>query len=96
MACFEEKTTAGVVGTAVAAGGLGLTVSTATGPGFFAAAVGWLAGCASFGSALGKLALCLEANGQPEMATIIRAKADAIAKEINDFQAWARSIGANL
>lgn len=96
MACYDEKFTAGTVGVGVAAGGVALTASTATGPAFFAAAVAWLAACASFGNALGKLALCLEANGQPEMAALIRGKAEAIAREIDDFKGWARSLGANF
>jgi len=96
MACLDEKIAAGLAGTGVAAGGVGLIASTATGPAFFAAALGWLGACAAYGVALGKLALCLAANGQPEMAALIRQKADAIENEIEQFREWARSLGANL
>lgn len=96
MACLEEKVTAGVSGAAVAGAGAGLIGSTATGPGFFAVAVGWLVACANFGLQLGKLAVCLENNGQPEMANVIRQKADAIEREIDDFKAWGQSLGAQF
>lgn len=96
MACFNEKFTAGVAGSAFGGAGVGLVASTATGPAFFAAAVGWLVVCAKFGESLGKLALCLEANGQFEAAAIIRAKVDAILQEIEDFRTWGRSVGAPL
>lgn len=96
MACIAEKIAAGAAGAAVTGSGIGLVASTATGPGFFGAALGWLGTCAGYGLALGKLALCLEANGFPEYANIIRAKADAIMNEIEQFKAWARSLGANL
>lgn len=96
MACLTEKLTAGAAGTAVAGGGIALIASTATGPGFFGAAVGWLAACAGYGVALGKLALCLEANGQSDMAATIREKASAIMQQIDDFKEFARSVGAPL
>jgi hypothetical protein len=96
MVCLDEKIGAGIAGTAVAGSGVGLIASTATGPGFFAVAVGWLGACAAYGFALGKLANCLEANGQPEMANYIRAKVNAIMREIDDFKAWATSIGAQI
>ncbi|WPB58345.1 hypothetical protein [Xylophilus sp. GOD-11R] len=94
MACLDEKLTAGLAGTAVAAGGVGLIASTATGPAFFAAAVGWLTACAGYGASLAKYAACLAANGQPEFANAVREKAAAIEREIDAFRQWARSIGA--
>jgi hypothetical protein len=96
MSCMNEKLTAGIAGAAVTGGGIGLIASTATGPGFFGAAVAWLAACAGYGLALGNLALCLERNGQPEMAQKIREKSAAIMGEIEEFKAFARSVGAPL
>ena len=96
MPCLTEKLTAGIAGTSVAAGGVALIASTATGPGFFAAAVGWLAACAAYGVALGKVALCLAENGQPEMAAVVREKANAIEREIEKFRVFARSVGASF
>lgn len=96
MPCLTEKLTAGIAGTAIAAGGVALIASTATGPAFFAAAVGWLAACAGYGVALGKVALCLAENGQPEMAALIREKANAIEREIEQFKIFARSVGVNI
>lgn len=85
MACLDEKVAAGLLGTAVAAGGVGLPASTATGPAFFAAAVGWLVVVANFGIALGKLAACMTAAGQLEVAALIREKANAIEQEVENF-----------
>ncbi len=96
MPCFDEKVTAGLAGAATTAVTIGVSASTATGPAFFAAAAGWLVACAGFANTLFKLILCLEANGQPEIAALIRSKADAIMREIDDFKAWARSLGASL
>jgi hypothetical protein len=96
VVCLDEKLTAGLTGTAVGAGGIGLIASTATGPAFFAAAVAWIGACAAYGIALGKLVLCLESNGHPEMAATIREKSDAILREVEEFKTWAHSIGASL
>lgn len=96
MACFDEKVTAGLAGAGTTAVTIGMSASTATGPAFFAAAAGWLVACVGFANTLFKLILCLEANGQPEIAAVIRSKADAIMREVEAFRAWARSIGADL
>ena len=96
MACFDEKFTAGIAGATATGAGVGLTASTVTGPAFFAIAVGWLVACANFANSLSKLVLCLEANGQPEIAALIRAQVDAIMREIDGFQAWGRSVGAPI
>jgi hypothetical protein len=96
VVCLDEKLTAGLAGTAVGAGGIGLIASTATGPAFFAAVAGWIGACTAYGIALGKLALCLESNEHPEMAATIREKSDAILREVEEFKSWARSIGASL
>lgn len=96
MACIDEKLTAAATGVGVAGGGIALVASTATGPAFFGAAVAWTAACFGFGLLLGKLAVCLENNGQPEAARLIRQKADAILAEVEAFKAWARSIGVAM
>jgi hypothetical protein len=96
MVCLDEKVNAGLAGSAVAAGGVGMITSTATGPGFFAVAAGWVVACATYGVTLGRLAQCLAQAGYPEMAANISARADAIMREIEEFKAWARSVGADL
>lgn len=96
MACLEEKVTAGISGAAVVGAGASLIGSTATGPAFFGVAVGWLAACANFGLQLHRLSVCLENNGQPEMASVIREKGDAIEREIDEFKAWAQSLGVQF
>ncbi|WP_380156206.1 hypothetical protein [Kineococcus sp. R86509] len=93
---MDEKITAGLAGTGVTAGGIGLIASTATGPGFFAAAAGWLVAVAGYGVALAKLVVCLELNGQPEMAQVIREKVQALEREIQAFKDWAVSLGVPL
>ena len=96
MPCLTEKLSAGIAGAGVAAGGVGLIQSSATGPAFFIAVVGWLASAASYLVALNGVADCLERNGHPEMAMLIREKRAAIEREIADFSEWARSLGAQL
>lgn len=96
MPCLDEKITAGLAGAAITAGGAGLIASTATGPAFFAAAAGWITAAAGFVYTLAKLAVCLDQNGEPEMARIITEKCNQMDAEITRFKNWAMSIGASL
>jgi hypothetical protein len=96
MACLDEKISAGLAGAAVSAGGAGLLASTLTGPGFFAAAAGWVVAAAGYVYCLAKLAVCLEHNGEPEMAKILSEKAGQLDAEIAKLRAWAQALGAPL
>jgi hypothetical protein len=96
MACLDEKITAGLTGAGVTATDTALILSTATGPGFFAAATGWIVAVAGFVFSLARLAVCLDQNGQPEMAKIITEKANQMDAEVTRIKEWALSLGATL
>lgn len=96
MSCLDEKITAGLAGAGVAAGGVALIASTATGPAFFAAAGAWITAAAGFVYTLAKLAVCLEQNGEPDMARMITEKCDQMDAEITRIKEWAISLGTAL
>ena len=96
MSCLDEKISAGLAGAAVSTGGAALLLSTATGPGFFVAAAAWVGAAAGYVYCLAKLAVCLEQNGEPEMAKILTEKANQLDAEIAKLKAWGQSLGASL
>ena len=51
---------------------------------------------ANFAYTLAKLAVCLDQNGEPEMARIITEKANQMDAEIMRFKEWALALGAAL
>jgi hypothetical protein len=77
----------------VAVGGTGLASTT---PAVALGLLGSAAAGANLALALDDLATCLEQHGQPDMANILRQKAQAIRDELERLRQYAEQLGVSV